>query len=71
MDEMDKAQARQELYLEIALGEILRKPQEEPLLIHGKRRCLDCEGIIPQKRIMANPQAVRCIGCQTKLERKL
>ena len=58
------------MYLDIALREHFARPKEDPLLIHGQRSCRDCKRPIPQKRIMANPQAVRCIGCQTTREER-
>ena len=68
MDEVDHAQAKQEMYLDIALKEHKGGYTDDPLIVKGRRRCRDCERIIPKKRLQANPQAVRCIGCQTTME---
>jgi RNA polymerase-binding transcription factor DksA len=32
-------------------------------------RCVDCDGAIPMGRLQAMPQAVRCVGCQSRAER--
>ena len=32
--------------------------------------CLDCEDDIPEKRLMSNPNTLRCVGCQEELEHK-
>jgi phage/conjugal plasmid C-4 type zinc finger TraR family protein len=32
-------------------------------------RCVDCDEVIPAKRIAAMPSAKRCIPCQTSSER--
>ncbi len=34
----------------------------------GNRVCLDCEIIIPAKRLEVYPQAVRCVDCQEVVE---
>ena len=65
--------------------ELDRKFQEEALKIHFVRResinnvipgltrnpvCLDCDDEIPPARIEAKPDAVRCMDCQARKERK-
>lgn len=30
----------------------------------GERLCIDCDEVIPAKRIQANPCALRCVECQ-------
>lgn len=42
---------------------------ETPLIIDGRRCCLDCETPIPEKRLTHMPHAVRCTRCQDKHER--
>jgi DnaK suppressor protein len=32
--------------------------------------CADCGKRIPEGRLDARPEAVRCVGCQSKLDRK-
>jgi len=68
VDDADYAQAKQEMYLDIALREHRSGYTDDPLIVDGRRRCVDCERIIPQARLKVVPQAVRCIGCQTKKE---
>jgi DnaK suppressor protein len=33
-------------------------------------RCVDCEGAIPEGRLVAMPDAERCVPCQTKANRR-
>jgi len=47
----------------------LDQVKEEPLMIDGRRCCLDCEEPISEKRLTANPDAVRCTPCQARKER--
>lgn len=69
-DEIDEAQEREEFYRTMLLKKALEKINEEdPLIINGRRHCLDCEQPIPKKRLRANPEARRCIFCQTRKER--
>jgi len=42
--------------------------KETPFVIEGKRVCLDCFEPIAARRLKANPDAVRCIGCQQDKE---
>lgn len=82
MDEADYAQQNEELFRGLALRDHFRRtvinPREaetqagagrSPGLSEGAN-CLDCEEPISQARLRANPQAVRCIGCQDKFERR-
>jgi len=34
-------------------------------------QCLECSALISQKRLIATPEAIRCLACQKKLEQKL
>ncbi|WP_240673061.1 TraR/DksA C4-type zinc finger protein [Vibrio parahaemolyticus] len=34
----------------------------------GNRYCLSCGATIPPKRIKAQPNAVRCVSCQSRKE---
>ncbi|PCJ88590.1 MAG: conjugal transfer protein TraR [Thiotrichaceae bacterium] len=43
---------------------------ESPLIIEGNRCCLDCEDVVPKKRLKAYPDAVRCVYCQEDFELK-
>lgn len=70
MDECDLATQREEHYRDIAIRQARTAgPEEEPRYNdEGKRVCRDCATRIPQKRLKANPQAVRCIRCQERKE---
>jgi len=46
------------------------KHSENPIEFNGHRFCLDCDNEINTKRLLANPKAVRCIGCQEVTESK-
>lgn len=41
-----------------------------PLVVDGVRVCLDCGYPIDTARIAAQPQAVRCVECQSIYERR-
>lgn len=71
MDECDLAAEREEHYRHIAIRRARAAASEEGPLHdeNGKRVCLDCIRRIPQKRLKANPRAVRCVGCQAEKER--
>jgi len=71
MDECDLAAQREEHYRDIAIRQArAASSEEEPLCDkNGKRICLECEKRIPQKRLRAHPQAVRCVECQARKER--
>lgn len=71
----DWAQADAERDLSIALEE--RESAELIAIDEALRRiadgsyglCLDCGAGIATARLHANPTALRCVGCQTKLEK--
>ncbi|MBN1830277.1 MAG: TraR/DksA C4-type zinc finger protein [Deltaproteobacteria bacterium] len=44
---------------------------EIPLVIAGVRCCRDCEEPIPAGRLRVRPDAVRCVSCQERHERRL
>ncbi len=70
-DEIDAAQEIEDFDRTLALKKALAgQRKEEPLVINGRRCCLTCEGPIPQKRLEANPDAVRCTPCQARKERR-
>jgi phage/conjugal plasmid C-4 type zinc finger TraR family protein len=74
MDELDRVQAASEVYQEAALQFHRYKRAREPVPegnAEEKRRCIDCEEIIPRARIEAKPNAVRCIVCQSLFEREV
>lgn len=65
-DIADRAQVREEQNLNAALALQAERAarREQPLVIDGRRVCLDCFEPISKKRLKANPQAVRCTECQ-------
>jgi DnaK suppressor protein len=71
MDIFDRAQELAEFYRQNALGKHFAKKTadvEVGGIEHGI--CIDCEELISRARLAANPEAVRCIDCQIKKERK-
>jgi DnaK suppressor protein len=70
----DWAQASTEHYLSVALSE--RESAELLAIAAALQRiqdgsfglCLDCCVAIPTARLHANPTALRCVGCQERLE---
>jgi DnaK suppressor protein len=77
MDIIDQAQQNDREFNEKALTEILKRRNlydllydEKPLIVDGVHYCLDCGDEIPAARIAAKPNALRCIDCQAKKERK-
>ncbi|MEN6375565.1 MAG: TraR/DksA C4-type zinc finger protein [Smithella sp.] len=71
-DEMDNAQKYDELYRNSALvkAKAGRIEDEDPLIIEGVRYCLDCAKPIPPARLELQPDARRCVNCQTKKEKR-
>ena len=73
MDEtdFDLAFEKTEFEREEAIRRILSQlPDEGPALDEdGNRLCVDCEELIPFKRLALVPQAVRCVECQAIAER--
>jgi DnaK suppressor protein len=70
MDDLDRAKEREMADRERALQAQLAKglETETPLYIEGVRCCLDCYDPIPEKRIEARPESVRCLSCKELLE---
>lgn len=66
VDVIDRAQKREQednrLALEAAL--INDVETEQPDEENGIRYCLDCGEPIPNKRLEARPDAVRCVECK-------
>lgn len=70
-EQIDKAQELEQLFRDKAL-ENQRKPMpwEVPNEDEsGNRYCLNCGIEIPQARLEVQPQAVRCVRCQSRKER--
>jgi DnaK suppressor protein len=70
-DIIDKAQQNEELFRNNALRKHFAGRSPSPLKGEGvtKRKCRGCGELIPEKRLKANPEAVRCIECQEKVEK--
>lgn len=70
MDDIDRAQIYDQTFRDIAIAAALRHGNDEdPLIINGVRCCLDCEEPIPEGRLELEPDARRCVPCQTKHEK--
>lgn len=72
MDERYHDQAREltERRTAEAIQAVRNRPIEKPLDINGVRLCLDCRELVGAARLNANPQAVRCVECQTDHDRR-
>ncbi|MCE5212977.1 MAG: TraR/DksA family transcriptional regulator [Deltaproteobacteria bacterium] len=69
MDVFDRAQQQEEFFRDKSLAKQLAKTRPAP----GKTIALDCEDCgerIPEMRLTVNPEATRCIKCQTAFENK-
>jgi phage/conjugal plasmid C-4 type zinc finger TraR family protein len=84
-DEIDRAQANDAFFLELALRNLnpphppfakVGSPNEvdNPTLKKGGGEaggiCIDCDKPIPEARRRAVPGCTRCINCQTEFERR-
>lgn len=65
-DEIDIAQERTADYLARCIG-VARGIKSAPGI--RSHYCEDCGDEIPEARRIANPEATRCIGCQSGHER--
>ncbi|WP_243032997.1 TraR/DksA C4-type zinc finger protein [Vibrio cincinnatiensis] len=70
-DQFDKAQEAEQEFREKALENQralmqCEMPDEDE---DGNRYCLNCGIEIPQARLEVQPQAVRCVRCQSRKER--
>lgn len=45
------------------------REHEKPIEIDGVRVCIDCAAAIPEERVQAYPDAVRCVRCKQEKER--
>ena len=69
-DIIDEANERADLFRENALSAKMAELSlggvpETPLYLDGIRCCLDCEEPISLRRLEIQPDAVRCVPCQT------
>ncbi len=62
-DVLDRAQEIEQQQREQALMQAKQQP-EQPNELDGHRYCLDCDVGIKTKRLLAAPNAVRCVDCQ-------
>ena len=69
MDDVDNAQIHEEQTRERGIHNAVQQLKEVPLIINGKRVCLDCENEINPKRVEA-VNAVRCEFCQPYFEKR-
>lgn len=70
-DQFDKAQELEEQHRQIALANRpvhqVEAPDEDE---DGNRYCLTCGAFISKQRLDAQPNAVRCVFCQSLKERR-
>ncbi len=71
MDDIDRAQRREQQERDLAIDAIQHRAVELPVCDDtGARICVDCAERIPHARLLAYPQSVRCIDCQADLEKQ-
>lgn len=72
MDESvyEGAQALTERLRQAGIEEARRASTERPLVVNGQRLCRGCEEPLSPARLNANPNAVRCVECQTDHDRR-
>ncbi|HSW38578.1 MAG TPA: TraR/DksA C4-type zinc finger protein [Acidobacteriota bacterium] len=69
MDDIDVAQQNDELFRNVALQEHFRHRNEDRFQpVSGA--CITCGDDIEPARLSAQPDAVRCVFCQGKLEKR-
>jgi phage/conjugal plasmid C-4 type zinc finger TraR family protein len=70
-DEADYASEREEIERQEALARMAQQAARHPAPreIQGRRVCADCLAPIGRKRLKANPDAVRCVDCQSEEDR--
>lgn len=68
-DVFDRASEQEEFFRNTSIAQARSRAQEEPDEDEHGRYCLDCTQIIPPARVAA-VNAVRCIHCQAKREKK-
>lgn len=71
MDDLDRAQVREELDRELALA--AQRGRTAPLFtpgIHTVTHCCDCGSEIPEARRQAVPGTLLCVDCQAIFEQQ-
>lgn len=71
MDEIDRAQAREQQMRDDALDAHRRRLMEPPRMLGGQRVCTSCAERIDRRRLKAVPFATRCAPCQEIHEKRL
>jgi DnaK suppressor protein len=76
MDIIDRAQ-QTDREIQKALDDYLKRrrvevfePPERVKVVNGVAYCVDCGFDIPPKRLEAKPDAVRCVECEARKERR-
>ena len=64
MDDIDRAQQREQFDRDRAIAAATAHAGTKPLYIDGLACCCECGAGIPKARLDANPDAARCIECQ-------
>lgn len=73
MDDVDRAKDLEMGHRDASIQAQLDKGKitEMPLVIDGVRLCADCREPIPEARLEAQPESVRCVPCKSIHERGL
>lgn len=66
----DRIEAELESHRAVMAEHIAGASKMVPLMMDGVRVCLDCGYPIDAARTAAQPQAVRCVECQSIYERR-
>lgn len=66
----ERAAELEERTRQAGIDEARAAPPEPPRERDGKRYCLDCDTTIEGARLAARPEAVRCVPCQERHERR-
>ena len=70
MNEADHAQINKEAERAASIKRAIQPSIGKPLILNGVRVCIVCEEEIEQERLIAMPNAVRCLYCQSIYERE-
>ena len=70
MDQIDRAKELDQMHRTDALARHSNRAKEQPYLIDGLRCCPDCDDVITNERLTANPDAIRCVECQNIKDKK-
>lgn len=71
MDEADHAKVLETQHRERSINAALNRPKEAQIFDDkGNVICKDCRERLSKARLKANPQAARCVDCQTNYEKK-